>query len=191
MSAPEFDCGFLFFLCACSLGARRRHFEIFGGERIKSRFATTLWKCVLLIVFAQRYQRSFGRREGADRCAIVIKERKASCGFPAVAAVRPQRSVKSTVTNVETGNSTIARIARGDKLATMFASARVDSGAFRVSNGSDVRCAVAILDFDGFSFRTSCTKAILVQVNLCKSLILNICRCGGMVDATDLKSVGP
>ena len=36
----------------------------------------------------------------------------------------------------------------------------------------------------------SCTKPVSRQPNLCKMLILNICRCGEMADATDLKSVG-
>src|SRR6266480_3132002 len=34
------------------------------------------------------------------------------------------------------------------------------------------------------------SKSIFGQVNLCKVLILNTCRCGEMADATDLKSVG-
>src|SRR6266481_1497916 len=33
------------------------------------------------------------------------------------------------------------------------------------------------------------SKSIFGQVNLCKVLILNTCRCGEMADATDLKSV--
>src|SRR5260370_233173 len=86
----------------------------------KRRFSTKRWKFVLTSVMSFDFERLFGFVQRVHRFVVAVRKRKTARCLFAIAGVNPELSVIAIVAQIESWDSPIARVTRGNKLRPMI-----------------------------------------------------------------------
>jgi hypothetical protein len=124
---------------------------------------------------------------GLDRLLVLIEKRKTTARLFAVSEINPKLGVKAAPSNLEPGDSPIARVPCGNKLGAMISGHSTREPVSTGVRGDFVALKGASLLN---SSTNSSTNAFYVSSLMRKCLIINDARVAKLADAPDLGSGG-
>ena len=171
----------------CS-GAFALHFGLLKINRAiiaKERLVTAGWQFVLAALMAFNLERFARGGDVLNRLIVGIAKWKATRGLLSVSSVDPKLGIVTVAPDVEAGDSPIARIPSGNKLAAMI-TGHSTREVLSTGAGNDF---VAFLGRSKLNSSTnSSTDAFYASSVKRKSFVINDARVAELADAPDLGS---